>query len=277
VPNALDRSVHALMRLRGYRAVALPTPHGRLAALVFEGRGPLPPLTIVHGWAAAGVHHALVARRLKRHVRRLVLPDLPGHGFSEVAGPLTPTAMADGLRAALDALLPEPGVLLGSSFGGLAAVRYALERPERVRGLVLASPFGAPMTPDELAAFVRLLRADGLRATKGFLDRLAPRPLRRNWVFAPEMYRILHRRPLQDLLDHATETPLLGSAELGRVRVPVDVVWGRREALLPERHLDFWARLPRVRIHRFEASGHSPSYDEPERFVETVLAHLRAA
>ncbi len=73
----------------------------------------------------------------------IIAVDLPGHGKSDVP--------ADGMRAraidvmlceALDALIVTPAVVFGNSLGGLAALRYAVARPERVCGLILNSPGG---------------------------------------------------------------------------------------------------------------------------------------
>jgi pimeloyl-ACP methyl ester carboxylesterase len=93
--------------------------------------------------------------RLQPHVRRLVAPDYPGHGFSgDAAGVVTPPALFEAMTAALDALLVEPAVLVGNSLGGAVAMQYATSRPDRVRALVLLSPSGAPFTPEEWTAFV---------------------------------------------------------------------------------------------------------------------------
>lgn len=70
----------------------------------------------------------------------VVLYDLRGHGLSEQPRDgYSGADMADDLAALVDALaLPERQVVVvGHSFGGYVALRYALRHPERVRGLVL--------------------------------------------------------------------------------------------------------------------------------------------
>jgi len=266
MPNVLDRFARRTMLARGYRSSRVPTPVGEVAALTHEGDPAGPHLTILHGWGSAGVHHALTARPLRRHLRRLVLPDLPGHGFSTAPHDLCPDAMDTGLLHAMDVLHPEPQVVVGSSLGGLAAVRYALARPERVQRLVLVSPFGAPMTDAERARFLALVGGGTLANTKAFLDQLGPRPLRRNWVFAPELRRIFQRPAMQALLAHAPDMPLLTVAERDRLTMPVTVVWGEHERLLPERQLAFWGALPQGRVLRPARAGHSPARDRPRWF-----------
>ena len=262
------------MRARGYRAHQVPTGVGEVAALEWPRGGSLAPVVLLHGWASASVHHVLTARRLRPHARRVVMPDLPGHGFSASPDQLTPGQTTTGLQRALDTLVDEPAVLVAGSLGGLAAVRYALARPERVRGLVLTSPFGAPLPAADLDRLVALLRAEDLASTKAFLDRLSRRPLLRNWLFAPSMQRILQRPSLQSLLDHVRSMPLLTPDDLQSLAAPTTVVWGEHEALLPEASVDFWAGGPRVELVTAPGCGHSPSLDRPRWFAELVVERL---
>ncbi len=189
---------------------------------------------------------------------------------------MTQDALREGIQRGLPRLQGAPGVVLGSSFGGFTAIRYALARPDLVTGLILVSPFGAPMTPGELDRCVRLLRAQSLADAKEFLDDVAVRPWSGHWLLAPGVRRMLHRRPLLELLEHVHQTPWLTAEELARVQVPVTVVWGRHETLFPESHVDFWRQLPGVRLVRPPRSAHAPSVDEPARFERIVLEHLEA-
>lgn len=66
----------------------------------------------------------------------MVAPDLLGHGRSPWRAPWTIDANA----AALAAVLTEPVVVVGHSFGGAIALHLAATRPELVTGLVLLDP-----------------------------------------------------------------------------------------------------------------------------------------
>lgn len=60
-------------------------------------------------------------------------------GFGRSSTPETPYSDLDDLRAVMDAAGLERAALVGCSVGGLVATMFAIERPARVRGLVLAS------------------------------------------------------------------------------------------------------------------------------------------
>ena len=103
-----------------------------------EGR----PLVLVHGLSGAATNWCELAPLLARG-RRVLVPDLPGHGAS---GPL-PAApslngYADRVRylAELEGMLPAPFV--GHSLGGSVTLRAALRWPDDIPAVVLAASAG---------------------------------------------------------------------------------------------------------------------------------------
>jgi pimeloyl-ACP methyl ester carboxylesterase len=75
--------------------------------------------------------------------RRVVAVELQGHGRSpDTDRPLTLATMGDDAAAIIDALDLGPTDVIGYSFGGLSALRAAIQHPDRVRRLVvISSPY----------------------------------------------------------------------------------------------------------------------------------------
>lgn len=87
-------------------------------------------------------------RSLSRHLR-IVTYSLSGE--RDAVPPLAPLTFDDLVRQAVNALnrvTTGPAVVLGVSYGALIALRLAARHPDRVRGVVLASPLNADFTPD---------------------------------------------------------------------------------------------------------------------------------
>jgi pimeloyl-ACP methyl ester carboxylesterase len=144
----LDKGSRAFLRAIGARGRRVGIAGGWVHAFEIRGRGE-GTYVLLHGMGASATAYVAVARRLRRAAARIVLVDLPGHGESSLPSDgLDALSLAGGLREALDRLIDpaDPAVVLGTSLGGAAALAYALERPERVRALVLASPAGAPLS-----------------------------------------------------------------------------------------------------------------------------------
>jgi pimeloyl-ACP methyl ester carboxylesterase len=97
-----------------------------------------PPLVILHGLFGSGRNWSTIANRLAARGWRVITPDLRNHGASAWHNAMDYPAMAADIRASLDeAAGGQPAVLVGHSMGGKAAMRLALESPERVRALVV--------------------------------------------------------------------------------------------------------------------------------------------
>lgn len=273
-----DHLARATLQARFFRSRRVRTSVGRMHLLEAEGHGNLPPVVLLHGLSSTGVHYLPLVGHIRPHVRRLVLPDLPGHGFSEPpAFGMRHDSVDKGLREALDAVLDEPAVLFGNSLGALAAIRYALARPDRVRGLFLCSPGGAPMSEEELGSFLRTFRCETHASAVAFVDRVFGRRSSLRHVIAWGVKRRMRHPSVRSLLEHATPEGLLSREELANLNVPVWLSWGRRDEVLPREHLEFFRESlpPHAVVHEPDHHGHSP-YLEDARGVGRAIVEFLA-
>ena len=131
------------------------------------------PVVLLHGLGASGRYVVMGSKHLQRSGHRAIAYDARGHGSSTPA-PAPDAYGYEELSADLDAVLDglglERAVLAGSSMGAHTILRLALDKPERVAGVVAITPAYDPTT---IADEARLRRmddlADALRA--GGLER----------------------------------------------------------------------------------------------------------
>lgn len=262
--------------LQGYRSRSLSTSVGEVHVLEAEGRGTLPTLVLLHGFSSAGVHYFPLLHLLRRRVRRIVLPDLPAHGFSSSPrGGIRGATILDGLTEALDRVIEdkEPAIVFGNSLGGVAGIRYALARPERVRGLILCSPTGAAMDAEEIAEFSRLFRIDSHGAALDFVDRVMSKSGPMRQLLAWGLRRKFQAPEMQALIASITPEDMLDPAVLRTLRPPTLLLWGRDERLLPTSHLEFFRQNlpPHARIEEPFGVGHTPYLEDPARLARDIL------
>lgn len=184
-----------------------------------------------------------------------------------------------------EAGLPRRFALLGSSFGSLVALTFALAHPERLSALVLVSP----------VASVRRVRRVALSLST--LVRV-PRPFA--YLLAPTVARILGGRhlPPEGRAEIVREARRLSSLEmvrrlrdvlgadllpqLARLRVPTLVVHGARDSLVPlSAARDVAARIPGAQLEVLREAAHLPYMSHPDAFNAFVgdflLRHPPAA
>jgi pimeloyl-ACP methyl ester carboxylesterase len=274
-----EHAIRAAMLVQGFRRRHVATSAGRVHVLRAEGTGELPPIALLHGFSSSGVHFFSLLQHLRRQVRALIVPDLPAHGFSDTPADLDPSALESGLFEALDASLDEPAILYGNSMGGLAALRYALKRPERVLGLVLCSPVGAPMNDAEIRRFRRRFQLESHSRAVAFVDRvfaLDGGPMRH--LLAWGVRRKFGHPAMRALIDSLAPGDLLAPGELDGLAAPVLFVWGRCERVLPAEHREYFLEhLPEgTLVEEPPRFGHGPYLSHPEAAAVQILDFARA-
>ena len=268
-----------LLHAQGLRSRWLETRGGKVHALDADGRGDLPPVVLLHGLSANAAAYGAYLRRLLPHTQRVVAPDMPGHGLSDVPRRgLSRDSLLEGAFEALDRMIEAPAILVGNSMGGLGAVRYALARPRKVRGLLLVSPGGAPMPEPAFQRFLDTFRVRTHDDALGFVDRIfaeSPRVLRH--AFALGIRERFTHPALRGLLDGITAADMLRPEELAALRVPTLLIWGREERILPRSHLAFFAEhLPaHARIEEWSRFGHVGFLEQPVELAQRTLRFAR--
>ena len=121
----------------GFASHWIDTSAGKIFA---RAGGAGPPLMLIHGYAQTNVMWHKVAAELAKHFA-LVIPDLPGYGWSAVPdaapdhAPYTKRAMAAAMVEVMEALGHVRFALAGHDRGGRVSYRLALDHPGRLEKL----------------------------------------------------------------------------------------------------------------------------------------------
>ena len=210
--------------------------------LAGEEAGEGTPVVLLHGLTATRRYVVMGSRSLERSGHRVVAYDARGHGAS---GPAPdPDAydyddLVEDLRAVLDDRGIERAVLAGASMGAHTAVRLALDDPERVAGLVIATPAFDP-EEDRSAGLERWdALSEGLRSggVDGFVEAYGDPQVPEQWkatidkVLRQRLGAHEHPEAVADAL-HAVprSSPFEGWDELAAIEAPTVVVASRDDA-----------------------------------------------
>jgi pimeloyl-ACP methyl ester carboxylesterase len=274
-----ERLLFLPLKARGFKSAHVETEVGTVHALAAPGRGPLPPIVLLHGLSSAAVHLAPLLEPLRKHARAVIALDLPGHGDSQIPKDgLTPESLERGMIQAIDQIAPGDCVVFGNSLGGAAALRFTLARPGRVRGLVLVSPAGAPMSDHQFETFRKSVSIDSHQSAKDFVDRVFVRPPWPRSMLAWGTQQKFAAPSVRSLLSSTRAEHQFSAHEVRSVDTPTLLVWPKGDRVFPVGCREFFAtHLRGATVLEPEGVGHSPYLEDAEGLLRSMIPWMHAA
>jgi len=209
---------------------------------------------------------------------RVIRYDLRGHGDSSPAA--GPYAHQEDLLALLDLLQLERVHLVGLSLGSRVAVDFALEHPERVASLALASPVLSGWTWGRQAWRQPLAKAVAARDEARIVDVLLSReelePAMEKPALAARL-RVMATDNVGWWLAEDPEVPLdpPAVARLTELHGPMLLLMGARDTFDIHAIVERLAVVvPGTRVATFDDAGHLPNMEQPEAFNRELLGWL---
>ncbi len=254
-----------------------------------QGRGDAPVLVLLHGSNASLHTWEPWVQRLQSKYRIITLDQI-GHGLT---GPNPSDDYSSAaFVATLDKTLAKLGVthfaLGGNSMGGAVAWRYALAHPEKVDALILIDAAGAPVAmPGPPPIGFRIARMPVVRRLAEVVTprRLIEKTLRQsvsnqsviNDRMIDRYWELLlypgNRRATA--LRFASKPDPANAASLSSLHMPVLVMWGREDRLIPVSAARWFVRaLPQAQQIVYPGVGHVPMEEIPDRSASDVDAFL---
>jgi pimeloyl-ACP methyl ester carboxylesterase len=276
--SLVERLAKRALNASGVHSRYADTSIAKLHVYDAPGRGDLPAVVVLHGISSSAAAYGPLIQKLRSRVRRVIAPDAPGHGLSgDPRAPLNPESLFASLTEALDAHIDEPAVVFGCSLGGAMAINYALERAGRVRGLMLASPAGATMDANELERFLKTFQLTSRADASDFMARLYHRAPWYTPLIASELQKLFARPVITSFTSSVRPEHLFTAEKVGSLTMPVHLIWGRSDRLMPPSNLEFYRKsLPgHTVIEEPEGMGHCPHLDNPAALADTICAFAR--
>lgn len=248
------------------------------------------PLVLLHGWTGHSFQWRKMLPALAGACRVYAL-DLPGCGLSDKPDiRYRMKELVGFVHGFIRRLGLAPCVVVGTSHGGFVSVRYALDYPEDVRGLVLLTSSGLNvkyplvlrvcflpvvrylvpyllLVPRDLKLWIRARLYPRTEGQRNLLsEHLLATTSLRSWAGLRAAMRILTSITAADLVDD----------RLCEIRCPTLVVWGDRdETLSPAMAETFQKGIPDCRLRWLKGCGHNVPEERPEESASLILEFLR--
>lgn len=237
-----------------------------------------PVLALLPGPTDSWRSYSTVLDRMPPSIRTIAVSQR-GHGDSDKP----PSGyriddFADDVVALLDELGIERAVLAGHSASCFTSRRVAIDRPQRVTGLVLEA---SPMTLQGDADLERFVAS-----VSELHDPIDPE-FARSFV-ADTSSGAVQPQVLNELVHETLKVPARvwremfaamlqydDLSELPRIAVPTLLVWGDADGLVTrEMQEQLAAALPSAELIVYPGAGHTPRWEEPVRFASDLVAFV---
>jgi pimeloyl-ACP methyl ester carboxylesterase len=267
----------------------LPVTERRLqlagvSTAVLEG-GDGPPIVFLQGEFAA-VWMRVIPELVTAH--RVIAPDLPGLGASEVSdAPPDAGSVLTWLDELIERTCAIPPVLVGKGPAGALAARFAIDHGDRVDRLVLVDTFGLdryrPAAGMALTFIGVLLRPTERGLERGFrrycfadLDRArAEMGERYEWMLAYAVDRFSTpsvKAAMRSLMRELAAA--IPPRDLARIAVPTTLIWGRHDVGVRLKVAEAASARYGWPLHVIENARDDPAIEQPEAFLEALRTAL---
>ena len=236
-------------------------------------------LFILHGWQSSKEKWQKVKEILEKEGIRVIVPDIPG--FKPETRLNKTWNLDDYVEWFKDFLfkkrttypeLREGFFLLGHSFGGRLAIKFATKYPQKIEGLILVSAAGIKRN-----SFSKEFLGLGAKVAKDLKIEEVP-VIRDFWqLFKKFFYRYILRKTdyleakgalketIKNILDEDL-TPLLD-----KISVPTLILWGKKDKITSLKDaLLMKEKIKNSKLKILERIGHNIYLENPELLAQKV-------
>ena len=242
----------------------------------YKVAGEGPALLVLHGWGGSSDSWVSLQKILSREGFRVIVPDFPGFGKS-----VTPPDVwgvgdyMDFILKFLEILQLDNFFLLGHSFGGRVAIKFATRYPEKLKSLILCDSAGIRGKPSAKARIIFLMAVIG------------------NAVFSPKImarfkdsarnvfYAFIRKRDYAKANGVMKKTikKVLGEDlldDLSKIKTSTLIIWGENDKMVPVKYARvFREKIENAKLEIMPKVGHSPHIERPEKLAEIILKFLK--
>lgn len=254
------------------------------AEIVYEIVGTGPPVVLLHPFP---VHHEfwnpILPALSSRY--RLILPDLRGHGDSEIGeGPAFMEKYARDLARLLDAAGVGKAAFVGVSIGGYILFEFWRRFRERVSALVLCDTRPQPDTPEARANRLKVAAEVLEQGTEPFIESMIPKLIGRTTLSTrPDLVdsarRMMHKMSPLDisLVQRGMADRPDSVADLKTINVPTLIAIGDEDILSTPADGELMRQhIPGSQLKTIPKAGHYAPWEQPEALGVVLRQFLDA-
>lgn len=230
-------------------------------------------LLILHGWGSCAKKWEKVKQGLEGRELKVLVPDLPG--FGEAPPPFRPWSVNDyveWVREHCEEQKISQFFLLGHSFGGRIAIKFAIKYPQKLRGLILCA---SPIRKNNLAKSYLIFRAVKFAKNFSFIPGYQ--------LFRKIFYKYILRKTdyleakgvMKETFKKVINEDL--TSFLSEIRAKTLILWGKKDRIVSVKIAsEIKEKVLNSKLIIMPEVGHSPHMKVPEKLSEILIDFISA-
>ncbi|MGN7782970.1 alpha/beta hydrolase [Niabella sp. 22666] len=258
------------------------TVEGKLISYMAGGEGNA--VMLLHGFGIDSSAWLEQINHLQKSYR-VIAPDLPGIGVSELTSDVSMEGVAAIVKEILEAEEIEQAAIIGHSLGGYIALAFAEKYPELLSGLGLFHSTAAADNDEKKANRQKGIEFTDKHGAGPFLETTAPKMFAANTKTGNKE---LYERFMSQLPDMSKEAVIRYYEAmmqrpdrieiLRKIKVPVLFIYGKQDEIIPLDKTIEQASIPSISsVNILKKSGHLGMLEEPEeanKAIEDFLSDI---
>lgn len=233
---------------------------------------------VLHGWGSCSKNWSWVKELLENQGYKVFVPDLPG--FGENPPPSQPWSVddySDWVKKYIEKLSQihsesiEPFFLLGHSFGGGVAIKFALKYPQKVKKLFLVSTAAVrrkTIKKEILKRASNLFNKFSFLPFYSFFRRVFYQFIIRksDYLYSQGIMRETYLKVInEDLLNYSSQ-----------ISLPTVIIWGRNDKITPLKDAYLINKeIKNSKLEIIEGAKHALNLETPEILAEKILNFIK--
>lgn len=252
--------------------------------LAYETTGKGLPLILIHGWTFDRSIWSPQVSEFSQHYKTIIYDR---RGYGESGGKIDLRKDPDDLTDLLDHLAIDSACIHGMSQGGRVALRFTINRPDRVKAVILqCAPLDGYVVPKAyekdqipLAQYAIFAKNGDIEAVRdGWMDHQLMQIPTSSLAVKKQVRKIVDRYSGEDLAENITDSmefPINIAENLHKIKIPTLIIEGTEETSLA---IDIAHRLHEGIQGSIKTvipgNGHLINLIEPEKYNQVVIDFL---
>ena len=234
-----------------------------------------PAILVLHGWGGSSDSWRRVQETLSQKGYLVIVPDFPGFGKSVT--PKEPWSLQNYTNFILNLIQQlklENFYLIGHSFGGRIAIKFATQYPEKIKKLILCDSAGIKPKPGLKTRIIYWsARIGNAVFSPKHLQRFKDSARNLFYIFLRNRDYVKANGTMKETIKKVINEDLL--EDLSKIKIKTLIVWGSQDKMVPLKY----ARVIKQKVENSTLEiipkiGHSPHLETPAKLAEIIFKFI---